>query len=125
MWDTSRYLRDPDDCHDDMGIVHARALEDASLCTDCGLDFRFAPPRLNMRGAENLLTVPRHRFYGVSEEGWLVGGSTDLFQISLWLRIQSIDITKPYGRRPTPPSVEAAFPHGPFYVLQEVVDDLR
>ena len=126
-WRSSRYRRDPDECHEDMGWTHQQAFEHESICTDCGLDFRFKPPLANMRSDDegDMKPVSGFRFYGVDRDGWLVGNVTDEFDITRWVDQNNIDTSKPHGPRPVPPSIEATYKHGPFYVEQAVVDKFR
>ena len=119
-----RFQKDPDECNDDMGWIHYQAKAQGVMCSDCGMDFRFNPPSINMRiDGEDVPTV-RHRFYGVDKGGWLVGGTTRLFDLEEWVKQNNIDTEKPHGRRPTPKSVETEYHHGPFYVVQDLIDEL-
>jgi hypothetical protein len=110
-----------------MDWVHSQALETKLVCPDCGLDFRFDPPRANLLSEDEDETeaVSTHRFYGVDEDGWLVGDTTVEFTINAWIESRGIDTTKPYGSRPTPKAVERKFKHGPFYITQKIVDSIH
>lgn len=120
---SAKYKQDPDDCHEDMGWSHSQAQELGLICSDCGLDFHYDPPRTNfVRRGEESQTVVRHRFYGVDKDGWLVGDATDEFDIDKWIESRDIDTALPHARRPTPPQVEDKYRHDPFYIIQETLD---
>ena len=118
-----RFQNDPDECNEEMGWLHSQSIDNKLMCPDCGMDFRFNPPRINMRLHEEELPVS-HKFYGVDKDGWLVGAVTKECDIMRWIIEKNIDTEKPYGRRPTPSYIEERYPPGPFYVSQEIIDGL-
>jgi len=118
-----KFQNDPDECAEEMGWCHSQSQENNLVCPDCGLDFRFDPPRINMGLQDDDLSTP-FRFYGVDKDGWLVGAVTKEYDINRWIVEKNIDTEKPHGRRPTPDYIEADYLHGPFYVSQEIIDEL-